>query len=133
MVDGRWHKPGVTRYIPKNAFETQLKNYYHSHIIKATWGKFDNEGNMAKCPLLNGLTSVMRDRTCSMRGRMISVCLGLQTPSEPVPAIQVGSCIPVKSLIEFLYGKFQFNVVVPMRVYFLFNFTQTIEKDVYFS
>jgi hypothetical protein len=49
MVDVSWHKPGITRYIPKNAFETQLINSFHSHIIQGTWGKFD-EGNMVKRP-----------------------------------------------------------------------------------
>ena len=83
---------------PEKAFETQLINYFHSHIIQGTWGKFA-EGNMAKRPLLNGVASVMRDTTCSTWGRLISVRLWLQIPPEAVPAIKVGSILLRKSLI----------------------------------
>jgi len=54
---------------------------------------------MAKRPSLNGVTSVMTDRTCSTRGRLINVCLGLQIASEAVAVIQVGSFEEVADLV----------------------------------
>jgi len=85
---------------------------------------------MVKRPLLNSVTSVMGDRKCSTWGRLINACLGLQIPSEAVPAIQVGSSEDVADLV---LGWFQFKVEAPMHISFLFNFTHTIEKNVYFS